>query len=108
MTVPTWELYSRLVVHRVLVVGGTLRRTDFDLTFTASTRPRIFRSVQWSSPLSEVIAIRAVPRYQRPFAGFLRAGRVEIRTKHGHIVMWLKDPARLLDDSWLTESPLDT
>lgn len=108
MTVPTWELYSRMVVHRVLVVGGTLRRTDSDLTFAAKTRPRIFRSVQWSSPLSEVVAIRAVSRYRRPFAGLLRAGRVEIRTKHGHIVMWLKDPARLLDDSGLAKSPLDT
>jgi hypothetical protein len=33
---------------------------------------------------------------------------VEIRTKRRSIVMWLKDPARLLDDSGLAKSPLDT
>jgi hypothetical protein len=107
MTVPTWEVYSRIVVHRFLIVGGTLHRTDSDLTFTAKTRPGIFRNVHWSSPLSEVVAIRAVPRYRWPFAGFLRADRVEIRTKRGSIVMRLKDPARLLDDSGLAKSPLD-
>jgi hypothetical protein len=108
MTVPTWEVYSRIVVHRFLIVGGTLHRTDSDLTFTAKTRPGIFRNVRWSSPLSEVVAIRAVPRCRRPFAGLLRTGRVEIRTEGGGIVMWLKDPARLLDDAGLADNPLDT
>jgi hypothetical protein len=108
MTGPTWEIYSRIVVHRFLIVGGTLHRTDSDLTFTAKTRPRIFRNVHWSSPLSEVVGIRAVPRYRWPFAGLLRADRVEIRTNRGSVVMRLNDPARLLHDSGLAKSPLDT
>lgn len=34
-------------------------------------------------------------------AGILRDGRVEIQTKRGRVIIWLKNPAQLLDDSSL-------
>jgi hypothetical protein len=109
MTVLTWEVKARIFLHGILIVGGTLHRTNSELMFMANKRPGRFRTVRWSSPLSEVVAIRAIPRYSRPFKGLFRTGRVEIQTEHSRVVMWLKNPARLLDDSsGPAKTPLDT
>ena len=61
MTVPTREVKARIFLRGILIVGGTLHRTNSELMFMANRRPGIFRTVRWSSPLSEVVAIRAIP-----------------------------------------------
>jgi hypothetical protein len=96
-----WEVEARIYMHGFLVVAGTLHKTDSDLMFIANARPRFFRNVRWSIPLSEVLAIRELQRCRWPVVGFLSTNRVDIQTRSGSLVIWVRDPGRLVDDpSW--------
>lgn len=99
MTATTWEVKAKLYMRGFLVVGGILQRTDSHLMFKAKAYPRHFRNTRWSVPLSDVVAVSELQRFHRPVLGFFLTRRVEIQTKRGVVVIWLKDPARLLGDS---------
>jgi hypothetical protein len=52
----------------------------------------------WCNPLCEIIAIRSLPQLSQAVFGFVRTGRVEIRTQRGSVVMQLKSQL----DCWTT------